>query len=60
VTNKIYRKCVCGETAHDLKYQLAREYGGPAGSGRFVYACRNCGSLAKDRHGDVKIPERAS
>jgi hypothetical protein len=49
----IYRKCKCGETAHDYKYQSARELN--ATHGRGVWACRNCGALAKDRRGQIKF-----
>jgi hypothetical protein len=42
----VYRKCTCGETAHDLKYQ--------ANLRRFVWACRNCSALALNRKGLVK------
>lgn len=52
--DKIYRKCGCGETAHDSKYQRGPEYGGNPGAGRIVWACRNCGELARDRKGAVK------
>jgi len=52
---KIYRKCPCGETAHDQKYQLPAEFGAAPGiPGRFVWACRNCGALARDRKGAIK------
>lgn len=34
----IYRKCACGETAHDFRL-IPTETGG-----RYVYACRNCRS----------------
>jgi len=34
----IYRKCPCGETAHDFTFYMATEKR-PAG---FAYACRNC------------------
>lgn len=42
----VYRKCACGETAHDAKYQIAER--------RIVWACRNCGALARDRKGQIK------
>ncbi len=42
----LYRKCACGETAHDSKYQIPER--------RFVWACRNCGTLALDRKGQIK------
>ncbi len=32
----IYRKCACGETAHDLR--------APVGGERWSYASRNCGA----------------
>lgn len=56
----IYRACACGETAHDYKYQLAAEYGGAPGTGRYVWGCRNCGTLARDRKGEIKANVRAS
>ena len=42
----VYRNCACSETAHDLKYQTDAR--------RFVWACRNCGTLALDHKGQVK------
>lgn len=42
----IYRKCLCGETAHDAIYQIVER--------RFVWACRNCRSLARTRNGETK------
>lgn len=44
---KIYRKCSCGETAHDARWDVALK--------AFVYACRNCGALARDARGDVRM-----
>jgi hypothetical protein len=45
-TDTIYRKCECGETAHDYDYDIARK--------AFVWRCRNCRKLALDRHGQVR------
>ena len=45
-TQTIYRKCACGETAHDCKWDIMRK--------AFVWACRNCGTLANDRRGQVR------
>lgn len=42
----VYRKCACTETAHDLEYQFHER--------RFVWACRNCRTLALDRRGQIK------
>lgn len=42
---KIYRDCACGETAHDAKFIVA--------TGPWVWKCRNCGALARDRRGAV-------
>jgi hypothetical protein len=50
VVTKLYRKCACGETAHDLRYELLG-----AGLGRFMFACRNCGNPARDRNGNVRV-----
>lgn len=49
----IYRKCECGETAHDYKYQTAQEL--KADAGRGVWACRNCGKLALTRARKIKV-----
>lgn len=43
----IYRKCQCGETAHDPKAGLVEELNPPSGAkvdGAWVhyYVCRNC------------------
>ncbi len=46
VKQTIYRTCMCGETAFDLKYQTSTR--------RFAWACRNCGTLARDRKGQIK------
>ncbi len=45
---KIYRKCSCGETAHDMRAERL------AGGWRYVYPCRNCGKLAVNRAGLTK------
>lgn len=50
---KIYRKCKCGETAHDMKFEFAAH--NASGKDRYVFACRNCGELALDRKGDVRL-----
>lgn len=44
--NTVYRKCSCGETAHDASYV---GFKGDEGTNLFVYKCRNCGELAKFR-----------
>ena len=48
----IYRKCVCGETAHDAHYLAT-----PAapGGGRWRWLCRNCRKPALNRDGTVKV-----
>jgi hypothetical protein len=58
VTTTIYRKCTCRETAHDLKFELAAH--NASSKDRYVFACRNCGELARDRKGTVKLYRRAS
>lgn len=45
--DKIYRRCPCGETAHDPRYDIALD--------AIVWACRNCAALAKNRYGDVRV-----
>lgn len=45
---KIYRKCSCGETAHDRRANLND------GRWSYTWACRNCGKLALDRRGNVR------
>ena len=40
----VYRKCPCGETAHDYKGELTpRVQGRTDIGGHLIYACRNCG-----------------
>lgn len=42
----IYRRCACGETAHDARYEISTR--------TYTWGCRNCGELAR-RDGRVRI-----
>ena len=45
----VYRKCECGETAHDAKYLTVSPEVKALMGDQFTYPCRNCSKLAQFR-----------
>lgn len=54
----IYRKCPCGETAHDADYQLGTRTA--TSPGLYLYRCRNCRRIAAPQGVRRMTPKRWS